>query len=122
MTPAASPDARRGRQPHIDHDRRVRIGEPGPVDFSGSVRRVGRDEAQPRRLSAESQRNSRFRRAAERGRDARNDIGRDAGAPEIVQLLAAATEDQWITDLEPHNLLAASCGRKMIMKKRSQRT
>ena len=77
---------------------------------SGARRRRARavTKRTPARVVAIGQRDARVGRRADRGRDARHDFERDAGAAQHPQFLAAAAEDERVAALEAHDRAAAA--------------
>ena len=89
---------------HIDDERRLRVGEFRPVGFRLGVGVVRRDERHFGRFVAKRQRQPGLGGAAERRRHAGHHDDRDAGIAQIVQLFAAAAEDERIAALQAHDI------------------
>jgi hypothetical protein len=60
-------------------------------------------EGDGRGVPAMRQRDARVRGRADRGRDARDDLERDAGLGQLFGFLAASSENQWVATLEAHH-------------------
>ena len=94
---------------HIDGERRLRVGERGPVHVGRSAAlRMRRDKGQPSRQSAQGQRQAEVRRTRTGCRDAGADGHRNARRPARLKLFIRPPEDGRIAALQPYDALACS--------------
>ena len=94
------------RRAHVDDQRRLGIGEPGPVEIERLVRlAMPGDVAQPRHHAALGQRHARRGRGRLGRRDAGNDVDLDAGIAQRLHLLAATAENERVAALEPDHVV-----------------
>ncbi len=101
-------DARQLRHAHVEHHRLQRCGQRAPIEPLGPLAHRG-DERHRLRQAPLRQRQADTGGRAQRRSDARHDDYRHAGAPQYLDLLAAAAEDERIAALEACHPQSAAC-------------
>ena len=91
---------------HVEDQRLARLAQGLPVELGLAVLGVAGDQDQGLGVVAVGQRDDGSGGAAGGGGDARDDLERDAGLQQRLDLLAAAAEDQRVAALQPDHALA----------------
>ena len=100
-------DHRQAGEAHVEHQRLAVADQLGPVQIDAAILELAGDELHALRVIAVRERDAGISGAAVRSGDAGHDLERYLRVGELFDLLAAATEDERITALEPRDALAA---------------